>query len=89
MSISDFFSTAAAIDNLPAAVVVIIVALGVITDKLVWHTRLKKAEARAEKWERIALRAMASGARAGIEAAETAVEAVKAIPDPAGKGGPS
>ena len=83
MNIGDFIPSAGFIDTLSAVGLLVAGALAIITDKLVWHTRLKKAEARAEKWENIALRAMSAGARAGIEAAETAVEVVQSIPDPA------
>lgn len=88
MNISDFIPSAGVIDTLSAVGLLVAGALAIITDKLVWHTRLKKAEDRAEKWENIALRAMSAGARAGIEAAETAVEVVQSIPDPAKEKGP-
>lgn len=73
-----------AIDRVGAASTVIIMAILVITDKLVWHTRLKKSEARADRWEALALEAMQTGARAGVQAAEIAVGVVSAIPDPQG-----
>lgn len=70
------------LDRLTAVVVLSAVALSVITDKLVWHTRLRKAEARADRWEHIALDAMNAGARAGVRAAEVTVDVVSALPDP-------
>lgn len=36
----------------------LLVAILVLTDKLVWHTRLAKAEARCDRWEGIALKAL-------------------------------
>jgi hypothetical protein len=65
--------------------VLVVMALAVITDKLVWHTRLKKAEDRADRWEQIALEALTAGAQAGVKAAEVAVGVVSAIPDPQGE----
>lgn len=59
-----------------------IFALAVITDKLVWHTRLTKANERADRWEQVALEALRAGATAGVRAAETAVDVVSALPDP-------
>lgn len=72
-------------DKITGYGVIIIVAVGVITDKLVWHTRLKKAEKRADRWESIALEALTAGAQAGVKAAEIAVDVVSAIPSPTGK----
>jgi phage shock protein A len=76
------FLSLAGIDKLGAMAVFTIVAILVITDKLVWHTRLKKAEARADRWEAKALEALALGATAGVRAAEVAVGVVASIPDP-------
>lgn len=72
----------AVLDRAGLVGVLIIVALGVITEKLVWHTRLKTAEARADRWERIALDALAVGAKAGVKAAEVTADVVSALPDP-------
>jgi len=83
----DFFSTGlvSAVDKAGSVVVLAIIAIAVITDKLVWHTRLKKAEARADRWEHIALDALAGPAQAGVRAAEVAVGVVSNIPDPQGE----
>lgn len=70
------------LDQLSGLVILAAVALSVITDKLVWHTRLKAAEARADRWEAVALNALTAGAQAGVKAAETAVDVVSALPDP-------
>lgn len=83
MTLSDFLPTIEVFDRLSGVGVIVAFALLIITDKFVWHTRYKAAEERAARWESIALRAMSAGARAGIEAAETAVEVVQSIPDPA------
>lgn len=83
---SDFFGIPwSNLDKIGTPGILIIIAVLVITDKLVWHTRLKKAEADAKRWEDIALRAMTAGAQAGVKAAEVAVNVVSAIPDPQGE----
>lgn len=69
-------------DRIGAVLVIVSVAVAVITDKLVWHTRLKKAEERAARWEQVALDALSTGAQAGVTAAEIAAEVVGALPDP-------
>ena len=79
----EFLTDINVLDRLTAVVVLMALALAVITDKLVWHTRLKKAEDRAERWERVALEALQAGAQAGVKAAEVTVDLVSAMPDPA------
>lgn len=74
-----------AIDKAGSVVVLALIAILVITDKLVWHTRLKKSEARADRWEKIALEALSGPAQAGVRAAEVAVGVVSNIPDPQGE----
>lgn len=78
----DALFSLAALDRAGLVGVLMIVALGVITDKLVWHTRLKSAEERADRWERIALDALTVGAKAGVKAAEVTADVVSALPDP-------
>lgn len=73
-----------AIDRVGAVGTIIGFCFAIITDKLVWHTRLKKAEDRADRWEKVALDALTAGATAGVKAAEVAVEVVSALPDPQG-----
>lgn len=75
-------TTADLFNRIGPAATVIVFALAVITDKLVWHTRLKQAEKRAERWEAVALEALTAGAMAGIRAAEVTVDVVGALPDP-------
>lgn len=64
----------------PAALV--LVALMVITDKLVWHTRLKAAEKRADKWEQVALSSLGVAEKLTVHA-EVATEVLTRLPDPA------
>lgn len=82
MEIMEFF-TVARIDSIGAVATLIITALLVITDKLVWHTRHKAALARAERWENIALDLLVS-AKAGVAAAEVTAHVVSGLPDPQG-----
>ena len=70
------------LDKAGALTIVLLVAFAVITDRLIWHTRYKAAQARADRWEEIALTALMAGAEAGVQAAETAVDVVSALPDP-------
>lgn len=77
------YITAINIGNLPVATILVLFALAVITDKLVWHTRLKKVEDQRDRWETIALEALTAGAQAGVKAAEVTVGVVSAMPDPA------
>lgn len=73
------------VDRLGGLTVLAVVAICVITGRLVWHTQLKKAEDRADRWESIALEALRAGAQAGVEAAEVTAAVVSAMPDPANK----
>ncbi len=45
-------------ENLTGYGAIIVIAVLVITRKLVWHTDLTKAEERADRWEEIALKAL-------------------------------
>lgn len=77
------FLSLAAVDRIGAAAIVTIIAILVITDKLVWHSRLKASEARADRWETIALEALHTGTQAGVRAAEVATDVLSKMPDPA------
>lgn len=70
------------LDRIGSTTSFMIIAVLVITNKLVWHTRLKAAENRADRWETIALEALTAGAQAGVKAAEVTVDVVSAMPDP-------
>lgn len=81
----DFFGIPlTSIDRVGTVTILGIMAVLVIMDKLVWHTRLKAADARADRWEAVALEALRTGAASGVKAAEVAVSVVSAIPDPQG-----
>lgn len=78
----DFLADLNVLDKITTVSVLALVAIAVITDKLVWHTRLKAETRRADKWEALALEALQIGAKAGVKAAEVTVDVVSAIPDP-------
>lgn len=63
------------------------VAIAVITGRLRWGPRvdaeMAKVEARADRWEAVAIEALKIGAQAGVTAAETTATIVSAMPDPA------
>lgn len=63
----------------------VFIALLVITDRLVWHTRLEKAEARADHWEQIALRGLGVAERLTV-ASEAIAEAATSPPGREGTG---
>lgn len=84
-ALAEFFGSSwPAIDRIGAVGTLILIAVMVITDKLVWHTRLAAAEKRADRWEAAALNALTIGAQAGVKAAEAAVDVVTALPNPQG-----
>ena len=76
----EFLADPEILDKISVVVVLTLVSVAVITDKLVWHTRLKREIERADRWEKVALDALTAGARAGVKAAETTVELVAALP---------
>lgn len=79
--------TAADLGNLPAAGVVIVIGLLVITDKLVWHTRLRRVEAERDRWQGVALDALGIADKLTVHA-EVTTEVLTRLPDP-GKDGVS
>lgn len=81
------YLTAGNIDRISVTAVLCLVALAVITGKLLWHKTveraLKRETDRADRWEKVAIEALTANAQAGIKAAEVAVGVVSALPDPA------
>lgn len=75
------------IDNLPitpqygATAILAFVVLAVITGRLVWHTAVKKAEDRADRWEQVALRALGVSDKA-VRHAEVTHDFLKSVPEP-------
>ena len=70
--------------DLSGPAILAVVAGLVITDKLVWHKRLSKAEARVEKLEGMLLSALGVAERTTV-GAEVAHKVIEHLPDP-GKG---
>lgn len=69
-------------NDITAVGVFITFATLVITDRLVWHTRLRSAEDRADRWEKVALDALGTGGHAGVRAAEVSNEVLSRLPSP-------
>lgn len=67
-------------DKITGVGAVVAVAILVITDRLVWHTRLKKAEADRDRWEGIALDLMKIS-HVGVRAAEVSSEVLGRLPN--------
>lgn len=67
-------------DSVTSIGVLVTVATLVITDRLVWHTRLKAAEERADRWEHVALDAMRTGTQVGVRAAEVSSNVISRLP---------
>lgn len=57
------------------------IALLVITDRLVWHTRLRQQEERAARWERIALDALGVAKTLTVQS-EVTNDVLSRLPDP-------
>lgn len=70
-------------DQASGVTVLLIISILVITDRLVWHTRLKKAEARADKLERMLFELMGIVKPTKV-ALETTTEALTKLPIPRG-----
>lgn len=62
--------------------ILVLVAILVITRKMVWHTDLDKAEERTKRWEDIALSALGVADKMTVHA-EVTNKVLKHLPDPA------
>lgn len=62
--------------------IVLLVVLLILTDKLVWHKRLRESEKRVAKWEGIALTALGVADKLTVHA-EVTNEVLTRLPDPA------
>ncbi len=69
------------VGQLSTPAVLAVIALLVITDKLVWHTRLRRAEQRVEKLEGMLLSALGVAERTTV-GAEVAHKVIGHLPDP-------
>lgn len=81
------------IDGLPvldigAGGLVALVVLAVLTDRLVWHTRLKKVEEELDQWRNMALRSLGVTERLA-QSTEVTADVLTKLPDPAAEEGGS
>ncbi len=72
---------AASLADLSGPAILVAIAVLVITDKLVWHTRLRRAEQRVEKLESMLLSALGVAERTTV-GAEVAHKVIGHLPDP-------
>lgn len=70
-----------ALDQVGAAAVLCFVALLVITDKLIWHKRLRSVEAERDQWRGVALHALGVADKMTVHG-EVATEVLQRLPDP-------
>lgn len=61
-----------------------LVVLLLLTDKLIWHTRLRKAEADRDRWQGVALNALGVADKLTVQG-EVTTKIVAALPDPAAR----
>lgn len=78
---SEWF-TAASLTELSGTAVLAAVALLVITDKLVWHKRLKAEQDARKRWEEIALRSLGVTEKLTVQS-ELTNDVLTRLPDPA------
>lgn len=70
-----------ALNQLGAAATLSLVALLVITDKLIWHRRLRAVEAERDQWRGVALQALGVADKMTVHG-EVATEVLTRLPDP-------
>lgn len=58
-----------------------LVVLLILTDRLIWHTRLAKAEADRDRWQETALRALGVADKLTVQG-EVTTALVASLPDP-------
>lgn len=71
-------------DKFDAPAILSVIAVLVITDKIVWHKRLEKAERDRDRWEGIALRGLGVAENVTVQT-ELTNELLSNLPDPASK----
>lgn len=67
--------------DLSSGTFVALIILLLLSDRLVWHTRLKKAEQERDRWEGIALKALGVADKLTVHA-EVTNEVLTRLPDP-------
>lgn len=72
------------LENIGAGGLVTLVVLLMLTDRLIWHTRLTKAEADRDRWQETALRALGVADKLTVQG-EVTTALVASLPDPASR----
>lgn len=81
-------SSLPSLGDMGASTIVVLIILLILTDKLVWYTRLRAVEAQRDRWEGIALGALGVAEKLTVQA-EVTNEVLTRLPDPAKEdGGP-
>jgi len=70
--------------DLGSTTLLAVVFLAVLTDKLVWHTRLAKLEKDRDRWQQVALNALGVADKLTVTGEVTSA-LVAALPDPAAR----
>ena len=73
------------LDKVTAVGVIVMCALAVITDKLVWHKRLEKAERERDEWRDLALRSIGVSERMAGPV-EVVADVMRRLSDPSAEG---
>jgi hypothetical protein len=71
------------LDWTPAGLLALVFLL-VITDKLIWHKRLRRAEDERDRWQQTALRALGVADKLTVQG-EVTTALVASLPDPAAR----
>lgn len=73
--------------DLGATGLLVLVFLSVLTDKLIWHTRLAKVERERDEWKAHALRALGVADKLTVQG-EVTTALVAQLPDPGARKDP-
>lgn len=68
------------LNRIGAVAILMLGCILVITDKLIWHTRFKRVQERADRWERVALDALGAS-HVAVRAVEVTNEVLTKLPE--------
>jgi len=74
------------VQDLGATSLLALAFLLVLTDRLVWHTRLNKAEKERDEWKNLALKALGVADKLTVQG-EVTTALVASLPDPGAREG--
>lgn len=74
------------LQNIGAGGLVTLIVLLMLTDRLIWHTRLAKVEQERDEWKNHALRALGVADKLTVQG-EVTTALVASLPDPGARGG--